>query len=110
MDSKDRLLQRVLRDALVPLAVSAAQIKTNMPSRTGGYSISVKEILTELGRERITLGLIADAITHLKWLTKDSADSIVYDELNQEFVVTFNDKLTITDKFVYFDGAAAQRR
>ena len=110
MDPKDRLLQRVLRDILVPLAVNAAQIKAMMPSRTGGYCIPVTDIMTQLGRERITFELTASALAHLKWLTGNSANSVVYDKDSQEFLVKFNDKLTLSEKFVHFGDAAAQPR
>lgn len=110
MHPRDRLLQRVLRDTIVPLAVSAAQIKANMPSRIGGYSFSLRELLPKMDRDRITLGLINDTVTHVKWLTGDSADSVVYDKGNEEIVVEFNGKLELSEKYVHFGCAAAQRR
>jgi hypothetical protein len=110
MKKKDVELYRALRDALVPLAVSAAELRQTMPSRTGGYLLPLDAIMAQIGRERMTFELQTAAHDHLRWLTGSSADSIKYVETNREFVLQFNDKLVITENYVYFGDAAAQRR
>ncbi len=113
MKANDRLLQRIVQDLVVPLAVNAAVLKQKVPERVGGYILPLDDILARLGRNqernRVTISLLASIQTHLVWMLGRAINGIEYAERARGFILHFNDKLTLSEGFVHFDTNAYPR-
>lgn len=109
MNLNDRFLRRILTDLLIPLAVNAAVLKQKQPERVGGYILPLDDIMAQLGRDRVTITLLTSIQAHLVWMAKGALNSIEYAESARGFILHFNDKLTLSEKFVHFDTTAYVR-
>lgn len=98
--------QYEVRRQVLDLAHNAALIAKQMPSRTGGYLISVDALMATFGRRRLTQKLLADLIVRVRNLCGTALSQLSYDQVNGDLHIDFNNQLSVDQGFLWLGPRA----